>query len=288
MLVLRAIAIELMLAVCLVQLFKSAEGSGHYFTGDKDMKRLRVSLPNFTPPSVGVHDTVANVYLPKTLEKGKKYPLVLMLHGYSGEISEFRNTFGMGLTDIIEVYVNGRKDNKGWRYWSAFGPDWGGACGGWENCGDHDVAYLRRVVETAIDTYNVDVNRVYVLGHSNGAAMALRLACDAADLFSAAVSVEGAPPTEGRVGKDYTCSPSQPVGILQVGGTNDNTVLYKGKKKGKTSYLGSAATVEYFAVKANCNVVKLPKSAHRTRKKGLGFIERINVLYNLKGKETRV
>ena len=113
-----------------------------------------------------------------------------MLHGYSGEISEFRNTFGMGLTDIIEVYVNGRKDNKGWRYWSAFGPDWGGACGGWENCGDHDVAYLRRVVETAIDTYNVDVNRVYVLGHSNGAAMALRLACDAADLFSAAVSVE--------------------------------------------------------------------------------------------------
>ena len=47
--------------------------------------------------------------------------------------------------------------------------------------------------------WRIDRARVWALGHSNGAAMAYRLACAAADVFSAAVAISGAvvPPEYG-------------------------------------------------------------------------------------------
>jgi polyhydroxybutyrate depolymerase len=56
-----------------------------------------------------------------------------------------------------------------------------------------------------------------VTGHSSGAMMAQRLACERADRFAAAASVAGSL-TSAR------CSPSAPVSLLEIHGTSDAEV----------------------------------------------------------------
>ena len=48
-----------------------------------------------------------------------------------------------------------------------------------------DVAFLTLLVADVAKAYAVDPNRVYAAGHSNGGIMALRLACEASDVFAA-------------------------------------------------------------------------------------------------------
>ncbi|RDI67696.1 poly(3-hydroxybutyrate) depolymerase [Nocardia pseudobrasiliensis] len=58
-----------------------------------------------------------------------------------------------------------------------------------------DVAYLKNVVADIKSSYCVDAKRVYNWGFSEGAIMANRMACDAPDVFAAAVSWEGSDAT---------------------------------------------------------------------------------------------
>ena len=60
-------------------------------------------------------------------------------------------------------------------------------------------------------------------GVSNGGGMSARMACDAADLLSAAA------PVAGGYGSLPDCHPSRPVAILEIHGTDDQVVPYAGK-----------------------------------------------------------
>jgi polyhydroxybutyrate depolymerase len=71
--------------------------------------------------------------------------------------------------------------------------------------------------------YHVDPERVYLVGHSNGAFMSHRLACDLAPRIAAIVALAG------DDWKDQTkCQPSEPVSILQVHGDLDLVIQYGG------------------------------------------------------------
>ena len=78
---------------------------------------------------------------------------------------------------------------------------------------------------------------MYVVGHSNGAFMAHRLACDHADQVAAIVSLAGAMDT------DAACDPAEPVSVLQVHGDADDTILYGGGEINARPYTSAAATV---------------------------------------------
>jgi polyhydroxybutyrate depolymerase len=65
---------------------------------------------------------------------------------------------------------------------------------------------------------DVDPNRVYATGFSNGAQMANRLMCEMADVFAAVAPVSGSFPPE------ETCRPSRPVPIVVFHGTADTTL----------------------------------------------------------------
>lgn len=81
-----------------------------------------------------------------------------------------------------------------------------------------DVAYLRSVVARVSATVPVDPERVWVAGSSNGGMMAARLACQAPDVFRAAVVVSGALVTGCRT----------PVRLLHLHGLYDTTVPLAG------------------------------------------------------------
>ena len=61
--------------------------------------------------------------------------------------------------------------------------------------GSEDVTYLRAVVRDISSVYCVDPRRVHAEGHSSGALMAARLACDASTVFASVAVYAGADPT---------------------------------------------------------------------------------------------
>ena len=73
------------------------------------------------------------------------------------------------------------------------------------------------IIDSFGDLYSYDKKQVHVLGQSNGAAMAYRLGCERADLFASIIPFEGAPPPA-----DYNCTPSEPVHLLHIHGTDDH------------------------------------------------------------------
>jgi polyhydroxybutyrate depolymerase len=98
----------------------------------------------------------------------------------------------------------------------------------WNVSGDQpgkpdDVAYLRAVITTLTDAACADPLRVGMTGVSNGGGMTARMACDAADLLSAAAPVAGGYSTLPD------CRPERSLPIMEIHGVRDAVVPYRGK-----------------------------------------------------------
>ncbi|MGA2512103.1 MAG: PHB depolymerase family esterase [Candidatus Limnocylindrales bacterium] len=87
-----------------------------------------------------------------------------------------------------------------------------------------DVGYIAAVVDDAIARLPIDPRRVYIVGMSNGAAMAGRLACELAERIAAIAQVGGT--AAARVAA--RSRPSCPVPILNIHGTADPHAPYEG------------------------------------------------------------
>src|SRR2546423_6613422 len=71
--------------------------------------------------------------------------------------------------------------------------------------------------------YSIDRGRVFIVGHSLGAHMAHRMACDAAGDVVAIMSLAG---QVSKVPAD--CVPARAVSVLQIHGTADGSIGYYG------------------------------------------------------------
>lgn len=148
-------------------------------------------------------------------ERAADAPLVVALHGGTGNGDQFATTSGYeGLAEangFVVVFPDGTP--------TAFGPDrmaWngGGCCAAAARDDVDDVGFLTALVDTLAEEEGIAPDRVLVTGHSNGAIMAFRLACEAAD-HVAAVAVQA-----GTVFVD-DCAPSRPVAALDLHGSAD-------------------------------------------------------------------
>ena len=160
--------------------------------------------------------------VPAGYDKTKPAPLVLVLHGY-GVSGLFQNLyFRLGeIADEEGFFIaapDGTPDGTQKRFWNATD-----LCCDFEKTGIDDVAYLTGLVSEIRNAYAIDPRRIYVVGHSNGGAMAYRLGCNAADQFAAIVSFAG--PFFDDVA---SCAPSGPVAVQIMHGTADQTVPYEG------------------------------------------------------------
>lgn len=84
-----------------------------------------------------------------------------------------------------------------------------------------DEGYLVGLVKQIAETYKTDKKRTHISGFSSGAFMSYQMICNHAELFASGFLV--AAPV------DYTydtCRPSEPVSIINVHGTEDETVQY--------------------------------------------------------------
>ena len=132
----------------------------------------------------------ADYFVPTAYTHDASWPVVLLLHGYSASGWLQDGYFGLSpLVDargFILITPDGTKDAEGAHFWN--GTD---ACCDKFGTGVDDAGYLLGLLDELEAYFHVDATRVYLIGHSNGAYMSFRLACDASDRITALVSLAG-------------------------------------------------------------------------------------------------
>ncbi len=163
------------------------------------------------------------VHVPPGYVPGTPMPLVLAIHGYSGTGGEGIESY-MKLTPLADArgflyaHPDGTADGTGNLFWN--GTD---ACCDLFASGIDDSTYLSRLIDQIKAHFTVDPKRVFLVGHSNGAFMTFRMACDHADQIAAIATLAGA------TYKDVTkCTPKTPVAVLHIHGNTDDRNAYGG------------------------------------------------------------
>lgn len=163
-------------------------------------------------------DRPVDLQVPANFDDSKQYPLILILHGYgaSGFVQE--SLFGLkaAVTDgtAFVLAPEGTVDTTGKQFWNA-----DPACCDFGHTGVDDSTYLAGLVGAVRGAWPID--RVWVIGHSNGGYMSYRLACDHADAIDGMIVLAGASASDPS-----TCHPSRQVNLLHMHGTEDTDVPY--------------------------------------------------------------
>ena len=158
------------------------------------------------------------LYVPVSYTGSNPVPLVFNFHGYNSNATEqmwygdFRpiaDTAG-----FIIVHPNGLLDATGTTH---FNVGWGGST-------IDDVGFTSALLDSISADYNINADRVYSTGMSNGGFMSYQLACQLSDKIAAIASVTGSmsPATYNA------CNPQHPTPVLEIHGTADGTVAYNG------------------------------------------------------------
>ena len=155
------------------------------------------------------------VHVPASYTGDRAVPLLLDLHGFSSYAADERKYSGQlqqsDQRGFIAVWPDGIALS-----WNAYG-----CCFVGDAVNVDDVSFLRSVIVALKGRANVDADRVFVTGISNGGGMAQRMACEAADLVRAVAAVSYPLNTD-------RCTPAKPIGLTEIAATGDTTIGYYG------------------------------------------------------------
>ncbi len=181
-----------------------------------------ISLSGQTNVTVDAGRGPVVVQVPSSYDPAEPAPLLLLLHGYlfTGQMMEDYFDFGplCEQNGFILTYPDGNVDSLGAQFWNATN-----ACCDNDNSGVDDVGYLTGLLDLIENEYNVDPQRVHIVGHSNGGFMAHRMACEDSGRFASIASLSGA-----ALNDSEPCNASSPVHVLHIHGTLDPIILYLG------------------------------------------------------------
>jgi polyhydroxybutyrate depolymerase len=158
------------------------------------------------------------LYVPASYDESKDSPLVLNFHGYGSNSTEqliygdFRTI--ADTAGFIVAHPMGTLDNSGTAHWNV----------GWGASTVDDVSFTNALIDNIASEYNINQDRVYSTGMSNGGFMSYKLACELSDRIAAIASVTG---TMNK-GQFNDCNPNHPMPVMEIHGTSDPTVPYNG------------------------------------------------------------
>jgi polyhydroxybutyrate depolymerase len=185
---------------------------------------------------VQIGDRLIPVHVPASYRSDRPAPLVIALHGYTSNGARFESYLTLAPESdrrgFLYATPDGVTDRRADRFWN--GTD---ACCDFYQSGVDDSGFLSSLIAKIQVSYRVDPRRVYLVGHSNGAFMAFRMACEHADQIAAIATLNGASWQDAS-----RCRPSSPVSVLGIHGTADETIAFAGGTIANTAYPSAART----------------------------------------------
>ena len=197
-------------------------------------KKLKSCSENTDAQSI-IHDNIEReylIYVPDSYNQTSATPMMINFHGFSYTASEYMKYADMRSiaesNEFILVYPQG-SCSDGLSHWNP--------CprGGDNKSTADDLGFIQAMINDISTQYNVDQERIYATGYSNGGMMAYGLAHHKSDLIAAIACVSG-------IMLDCFGSTSHPMPILHLHGTSDNELPYNGN----SDYPSVQSILEYW------------------------------------------
>ena len=172
------------------------------------------------------------LYIPKSYDRAKPTPLVLVLHtSMSWPTSAMNISQWNAVAEhqgFIVVYPAGT--GTGAKSWEMAGSDTPARM--------PDVLFISELIDHLEANYNIDTARIYANGMSNGGGMAFVLSCTQSSRFAAIGLVSAG------LDPDWNwCKQTQPMPLIAFHGTADQIVPYNG---GPSKFGGSSPNIPEF------------------------------------------
>jgi len=185
-----------------------------------------IVLPLFVSAQQTINGTITHgglqrsyiLYVPDSYTPGTPAPLVLNFHGYTstafeqmfyGDFRPIADTAG-----FLVVHPMGTLDLLGNPHWNV----------GWGLSTVDDVGFTSALIDSLSSQYDINQDRVYSTGMSNGGFMSYKLACELSHRIAAIASVTGSM----NINQSATCNSQHPMPVMEIHGTADGTVAYGG------------------------------------------------------------
>ena len=169
------------------------------------------------------HDLINRTYYvsyPDNISEHESVPLIINMHGFGGnalsqryysEMDEFAHEQG-----IAVVYPQGIVNSIGSTSWNV------GTF--WDFSNFDDVGFIEEMIDKICNDFNIDQDRIYACGMSNGGYMSYELACELEDRIAAFGSVTGNFMLNQSSGQ--LCEFTREIPIIHFHGTSDSVVDY--------------------------------------------------------------
>ena len=197
-------------------------------------KNLESCYSNANTQSI-VHNGTSRdyvLYIPDSYDGTSTVPLLLNFHGFGDSATNYMNNADMRTMaeseTFILVYPQGSCSN-GSSHWNPC------PTGGDNKSTADDLGFVEAMINEISSQYDVDLERIYAAGYSNGGMMAYGLANYKSDLIAAIASVSGAM-------LDCKGPISHPMPIVHLHGTSDFVIPYEGDNY----YRAAQSTLEYW------------------------------------------
>lgn len=204
------------------------------------------------------------VHVPGGYKPGKALPLVVVIHGAFDTAKGMERISGFSsLADrenFVVLYPNGMGILGFLQHWNA-----GHCCGKAAADNLDDVGFVTAAIKDVCSRLEIDKDRIYVTGFSNGGMLAYRLASEKGDLLAAAAPLAAS--IGGRASEDESewliTEPARPLPMIIIHGGSDDDIHYEGgvslHRGGTRSYVPVEESVGFWVRSNGCN----PKPIHR-------------------------
>lgn len=188
------------------------------------------------------------LYVPESYNSSNPTPMFLNFHGFGGSASDFMAQTNMtGLAEdnsFILVYPQGSCIGD-FSHWNACPPSID------NKSPADDFGFIETMINDISSEYNIDMERIYAAGYSNGGMMAFGLANHKSNLVAAVGSVSGAM-------LDCNGPTSHPMPVITLHGTNDFVLPYNGNSE----YASAESTIDYWVDFNNTNNTPIVNSEY--------------------------
>jgi polyhydroxybutyrate depolymerase len=208
------------------------------------------------------------IHVPPHVGRSSRFPVVVVLHGAMDSARGIERRSGFNrLADregLVVVYPNGYGFLGLLRHWNA-----GHCCGRAHRLGLDDVGLLDAVLDDVARRVDVDPERVYVVGESNGAMLAYSYAARRAGRVAAAGAVNSTIGSrrDPASALETIPAPATPVPMTIIHGAADRTIPFRAgpTSDGEVSWVSASDSAAFWVHHNDAGGEPLVTEAHGGR-----------------------